>query len=336
MKKIVLFILLLLATLTIVSQTTYAYVPYGTKPNWNDNYDYDTHLERIQYEFSSLLSTFTSVTPNNNELIFGFSVVTYPKIARFEIDKPIYFYLAIPISLLNELADTYPGDEPSEYVNIRIYNSDTSTDYFDDSLSFIIQSEVTPEGYDFARLGNMVYLLQIRLPNMPVSTTINTSIRDYYEFSIETPLPLTYDHYIRYGVANVVIEQSNDNLFVISDVLYNFTFDNTSTDDFASGVIAGRNLGRFDLFTNGSEIYGYNETDSFDYAIGQDDFHQKGSVFNGYTLETSHDYRNGLGRTVNSGQVNFMEGFERWIVPAIILIILLGGFFSIRNMKRDE
>jgi hypothetical protein len=86
-----------------------------------------------------------------------------------------------------------------------------------------------------------------------------------------------------------------------------------------AGYHAGQNqgyiLGQNDMFNDGSDEYGYNETESYDYARG---------------------FAFGRNTTVNAGQINFMEDFGRWIVPAILIIILLGGYFSIRNRKQGD
>ena len=54
--------------------------------------------------------------------------------------------------------------------------------------------------------------------------------------------------------------------------------------------------------------------------------------------DLAYDYLRGLyvgqNLTVHSGVTNFMNDFEKWIVPAVLLVILLGGFTTIYVQKR--
>ena len=77
---------------------------------------------------------------------------------------------------------------------------------------------------------------------------------------------------------------------------------------------AGYNDGQDDIFENGSNDYGYDEKDSFDYGEG---------YFFGYI--------DGGAKNVNSGLTSFMEDFGTWITPAILLVILIGGYFAVRK-----
>ena len=73
------------------------------------------------------------------------------------------------------------------------------------------------------------------------------------------------------------------------------------------------------------------------YESGQDDMYNNGSVLYGYDLDGSSDYIagtvEGTSRNVNAGMTMFMAGFEKWIVPAIVIVILLGGFITIAAIK---
>ena len=54
------------------------------------------------------------------------------------------------------------------------------------------------------------------------------------------------------------------------------------------------------------------------------------------TFDDGYDigYSYGTSATVNQSQINFYDDFEKWIVPAILLVILLGGFTTIYVQKR--
>ena len=74
------------------------------------------------------------------------------------------------------------------------------------------------------------------------------------------------------------------------------------------------------------------------YEEGALDFYNSGSEFFDYDLTGSIDYLDGFNDgsalNVNVGASTFMVGFEKWIVPAILLVLLLGGFTSVYAMKQ--
>ena len=89
---------------------------------------------------------------------------------------------------------------------------------------------------------------------------------------------------------------------------------------------------------NGSEYYGREYIDSLDYTAGRLNLYNEGSTAIGYVLEDSEDYISGKvigsANNVNASAINFMDGFDKWIVPAIVIVILLGGFIGIANMRK--
>jgi len=106
---------------------------------------------------------------------------------------------------------------------------------------------------------------------------------------------------------------------------------------------AGYAEGYDDGILVGTGTYSQGYYDGYDvglidgYEDGQNDLYDYGSTINGFILADSHDYKAGVtvgGATnVNAGMTNFMSDFGTWIVPAIIIIILLGGFVTIYAKK---
>ena len=62
-----------------------------------------------------------------------------------------------------------------------------------------------------------------------------------------------------------------------------------------------------DMFTFGADYFGKIEADAWDYDAGYDA---------GYDV--------GVDADINSSIVNFNNGLENWIVPAIIIVLLFG------------
>jgi len=114
-----------------------------------------------------------------------------------------------------------------------------------------------------------------------------------------------------------------------------------SGGDYLDGFTDGRTIGRNDVWLHGSGAYSYDETISFDYVLGQLYFFQYGADFNGYEQSDGFDYSEGydqgvndsFGSSVEDSIIQFNNGFDTWIVPAIIIVILLGGFITIYAKK---
>lgn len=89
----------------------------------------------------------------------------------------------------------------------------------------------------------------------------------------------------------------------------------STTEAYNEGLEDGILQGRTEIVNNGSEVYNYDVTNSYDFNAG---------------------LREGRNQNVNAGMTNFMTDFDKWIVPAILIIILLGGFTTIVIRKRSE
>ena len=94
---------------------------------------------------------------------------------------------------------------------------------------------------------------------------------------------------------------------------------------------------QFELFSDYESNYQRGYTDGYDdgyddgYEIGYDD---------GILVDESEAYERGFadGQESKLAQNNeaFYQGIEKWLVPAVIAVILLGGFVSIAVRKRRE
>jgi hypothetical protein len=84
---------------------------------------------------------------------------------------------------------------------------------------------------------------------------------------------------------------------------------------FADGFREGRNKGFRD---------GYAE--AYDEIITSDE----------YTLAYENGFKDGEKSKIAQNNQSFYSGIEKWLVPAIIVVIVLGGIFSIASFKRRE
>lgn len=109
-------------------------------------------------------------------------------------------------------------------------------------------------------------------------------------------------------------------------------YDEGYADGYSLGYAQGYDVGEGDGYIAGGEGY------DIGYADGQDDMYDNGSDTYGYDQTGSQDYIDGMviggSSNVNAGITNFMNNFDKWIVPAIVVVILLGGFLSIAVIKR--
>ena len=145
-------------------------------------------------------------------------------------------------------------------------------------------------------------------------------------------------------------QEGQDDMFNNGSALYGYTetdaydYDQGYDDGYGDGQLVGYEDGQDDMFDNGASTYGYVIANAYDYILGydegQDDMFDNGSVAYGYTPDSSYDYDIGYDAgsqvNVNAGTINFMESFENWIVPAIVVVILLGGFMTIAARKRGQ
>lgn len=111
-----------------------------------------------------------------------------------------------------------------------------------------------------------------------------------------------------------------------------------------TGYADGYDDGENDLYTNGSIAQGLAPSGSYDvsygYGLGQTDMYDNGSSLYGFVQSTSQDYMDGYSEGQEAGlsthYADFMSGFEKWIVPAILIILILGGTLAMRRRREGE
>ena len=88
-------------------------------------------------------------------------------------------------------------------------------------------------------------------------------------------------------------------------------------------------------FQNGMER-GYSNGKNEGYQKGFDDAYNEIISSDEYTLGYDNGFKAGEKSKIVKNNEAFYGGIEKWLVPAIIVVIVLGGIFSIASFKRRE
>ena len=88
-------------------------------------------------------------------------------------------------------------------------------------------------------------------------------------------------------------------------------------------------------FQNGMAT-GYTNGKNEGYQKGFDDAYDEIISSDEYTLGFDNGFEAGEKSKVAKNNEAFYSGIEKWLVPAIIVVIVLGGIFSIASFKRRE
>ena len=86
---------------------------------------------------------------------------------------------------------------------------------------------------------------------------------------------------------------------------------------------------------NGMET-GYTNGKNEGYQNGFDDAYDEIISSDEYTLGYDNGFKDGEKSRIVQNNQSFYSGIEKWLVPAIIVVIVLGGIFSIASFKRRE
>jgi len=88
-------------------------------------------------------------------------------------------------------------------------------------------------------------------------------------------------------------------------------------------------------FQNGTET-GYTNGKNEGYQKGFNDAYDEIISSDEYTLGFDNGFKAGEKSRLAQNNQSFYSGIEKWLVPAIIVVIVLGGIFSIASFKRRE
>lgn len=120
---------------------------------------------------------------------------------------------------------------------------------------------------------------------------------------------------------------------------YSTLFDEMGYDDYYNyGYDVGYYNGFSDGYNEGTDE-GYDEGYFYGYNYGYNEGYETGYI-NGMLVTESEAYDRGFkdGQESKLAENNqaFYQGIEKWLVPAIITVIALGGFVSIAARKRRD
>ena len=143
-----------------------------------------------------------------------------------------------------------------------------------------------------------------------------------------------------YGYASGVLYgelETSSNIFVNGISAYinpdtGVPYIQTNTKDYIQGYAGGRSATAYDIFHNGiyDSVIGYiNPATGLPYvASASHDFQQ------GYTSDSTLAYNSGYNNGyVDGSTTSFMSGIDTWIVPAIIIVLIGGGFIAFAKMR---
>ena len=81
---------------------------------------------------------------------------------------------------------------------------------------------------------------------------------------------------------------------------------------------------------------GYDDGLNKGYQNGYDDAYNEIITSDEYTLGYNNGFRDGEKSKIVKNNEAFYSGIEKWLVPAIIVVLVVGGFMSISALKRRE
>ena len=269
--------------------------------------------------------------------LFLLLLVTLFSFTLLETNAITYEDDQLPVNLINNphatksWVDAYAQDYWEMYSNYNFYDDGLvvyfpSADENDDHLWYTINSN-PPEFYQWS--GVEFYDSGYNQVDFIAFVDTDEYISDVYGawYSFETlEISVTYFR-VKMLYAGDSSYASDMQAQTLNSTLYatqGSTFVNWYLNQFASFTNGYYNAGYNDaevFFTNrmyeyGTAIFGFNEENSYDYIEG----YAKGLI-------------DGGAKNVNAGIITFLENFQNWIVPSIIVVMFL-GYILHRRRKR--
>lgn len=218
-------------------------------------------------------------------------------------------------------------------LNFKFY--DNSESFYEFNIAYV-SGLVSYFNVDFIYITDKPINIELYTGNTPNAIT-------YYDVSIIRFTSNQYELYTNAGVLRSAMEYidvpANTNFRYIYNLSWSAEYQAGYSEGYQAGESAGYDngfeagleeatteaynegkadgilQGRTEIITNGSEAYNYDETNSYDFNAG---------------------LTAGRQQNVNAGMTNFMTDFDKWIVPAILIVLILGGFIAVANRKRSE
>lgn len=258
-------------------------------------------------------------------------------VVDFTYPSVVFAGYEIPIEI--ELISV-PSDDESFTINrvqfFGIWYDVTVTEFERDTVNLSI-----PLGLDYIIITNLRYVynsfMKTKTDDVDMPVTVIESELDYYRlryYSLKNEIESLNDE----------IESLNDEISLLQEEIEDLEeallleFTEGYFQGFAEGIEEGYNDGYEDgydagLLVNYNEAYeegfddGYNEGFDMGLEIGREE---------GYDYGYNLGYEEGEKSKLAENNETFYNNIEKWLVPAIITVIALGGFVSIAAIKRRE
>lgn len=116
---------------------------------------------------------------------------------------------------------------------------------------------------------------------------------------------------------------------------YNFGLEQSYWEGHQDGYEYGYNVG-YDEGENAGYVIGYDEGYDYGYNVGYNDAYEEINPNEKYTQGYNDGFRAGEKSKIAQNSEAFYNNIEKWLVPAIITVIIVGGIVSIIAIKRRE
>lgn len=176
---------------------------------------------------------------------------------------------------------------------------------------------------------NNIHRVEMQGPNVfdlyfYIDGSLTTVASSVFKIDLGYDTGYTYFYMTLYGLNQQVIDiidfaysENTWNLPGYTEVLINADFQSNQyvyQQGYNEGYDAGYNAG---------EYYGYNNGYSNGYDTG---------YYAGINSTHNEAYQQGYQKGAND---SFLSGLQNWIVPAIIVVIILGGFITVIHKRKD-
>ena len=232
------------------------------------------------------------------------------------------------------------GQPASHIIQVNFLRPAEGQTYY--PLSYMIPNLV----YEYKGIVDNMYVLQrglnfYQVPMTPEIVFIN-SIDEPYEFDTILKPGNKYVYINDYGNIRFEFSTSPDYEYTVGYRIGLEEGESTAYDAYRRGYEAGVRLaeelvqseyqrglleGTDRGFTNG-----YNEG----YQDGYDDAYREIIVSEPYTQGYEKGFKDGEKSRIAQNNQSFYASIEKWLVPAIIVILVVGGIMSISALKRRE
>lgn len=223
-----------------------------------------------------------------------------------------------------------------------------------DNLIFPLNDNLNE--YDYFLLVKTGLPIQKGIPNVSIATPSyeleDIQIEDNYTiFFVRIILSKTFVDGIYQGIENMLTFFRDDSAFYIKyDVYqygydlgymvgygdgYNFGLEQSYWEGHQDGYEQGYLVG-YDDGENAGYVIGKNEGYEYGYNVGYNDAYEEINPNEKYTQGYNDGFRDGEKSKIAQNNETFYKSIEKWLVPAIITIIVLGGIVSIIAIKRRE